>query len=43
MITRGNEQDLTLDPGSYSVDPDESSFNANVNIFMSNYLKIFLL
>jgi hypothetical protein len=30
MITRGNLQDLKLDPGSYSVDPDAISFNANV-------------
>jgi hypothetical protein len=43
VITRGNEQDLKLDPGSYSVDPDESSFNANVNISLYNYLKIVLL
>ncbi|UJR09103.1 hypothetical protein I4U23_013350 [Adineta vaga] len=29
MITRGKEQDLELDPGSYSVDPDEDSFDAS--------------
>ena len=30
MITRGHEQDLLLDPGSYSLDPDQTSFNASV-------------
>ncbi|CAF1184610.1 unnamed protein product [Adineta ricciae] len=29
MITRGDQQDLQLDPGSYSVDPDQNSFNAS--------------
>ncbi|UJR18699.1 hypothetical protein I4U23_005606 [Adineta vaga] len=29
MITRGNQQDLQLNPGSYSVDPDENIFNAS--------------
>ncbi|UJR09075.1 hypothetical protein I4U23_013322 [Adineta vaga] len=29
MITRGKEQDLELDPGSYSVDPDEDAFDAS--------------
>ncbi|CAF3807836.1 unnamed protein product [Rotaria sp. Silwood1] len=28
MITRGNQQDLLLDPGTFSVDPDEDSFDA---------------
>ena len=31
MVTRGHEQDLTLDPGSYSVDLDGYSFNASVS------------
>jgi hypothetical protein len=31
MITSGHEQDLKLDPGTYSVDPDASVFNATVN------------
>ena len=30
MITRGHLQDLLFDPGRYSVDPDEDSFNASV-------------
>ncbi|CAF0753401.1 unnamed protein product [Adineta steineri] len=28
MITRGNQQDLLLDPGIFSVDPDEDTFDA---------------
>jgi hypothetical protein len=31
MIARGYQQDLVLDPGTYSVDPDTSSFNASVS------------
>jgi hypothetical protein len=31
MITRGYQQDLILDPGTYSVDPDVTSFNASVS------------
>ena len=31
MITRGYEQDLTLDPGSYSVDLDGYALNASVS------------
>lgn len=30
MITRGYAQDLTLDPGTFSVDPDGNIFNATV-------------
>ncbi|UJR06650.1 hypothetical protein I4U23_010936 [Adineta vaga] len=30
MITRGNQQDLQLNPGSYSVNPDEDTFNASI-------------
>jgi hypothetical protein len=32
MITRGYQQDLLLDPGSYSVDPDTTTFNASVSL-----------
>jgi type IV secretory pathway VirB3-like protein len=32
MITHGNQQDLLLDPGSFSIDPDEDSFDPTVNI-----------
>ena len=32
MITRGHEQDLILDPGTYSVDLDGNLFNASVSI-----------
>ena len=35
MITRGNKQDLLLDPGSYSADPDNAIFNASVVSFLS--------
>lgn len=31
MITRGSTQDLQLDPGSYSVDPDENTFDTKVS------------
>ena len=31
MITRGHQQDLTLDPGTYSVDLDGNVFNASVS------------
>ncbi|CAF4813982.1 unnamed protein product, partial [Rotaria magnacalcarata] len=27
MISRGQSQDLILNPGSFSVNPDESTFN----------------
>jgi hypothetical protein len=30
MITRGYQQNLLLDPGTYSVDPDATTFNASV-------------
>ena len=32
MITHGHGQDLLLDPGTYSVDPDALTFNASVSI-----------
>ena len=32
MITLGYDQDFVLDPGSYSIDRDGSSFNASVSI-----------
>ena len=31
MITRGHQQDLTLDPGTYSADIDGNVFNASVS------------
>ena len=31
MITSGHEQDLKLDPGTYSVNPDENTFDTSVN------------
>ena len=32
MITQGRSQDLLLDPGTNSVDPDTTTFNASVSI-----------
>ena len=32
MISWGHEQDLTLDPGRYSVDLDDHVFNASVRV-----------
>ncbi|CAF4145951.1 unnamed protein product, partial [Adineta steineri] len=29
MITRGNQQDLTLDPGTFSINPNENLFDTN--------------
>ena len=31
VITRGSGQELVLDPGQYSVDPDANTFNASVS------------
>jgi hypothetical protein len=31
MITRGHQQDLTLDPGTFSVDPDGYGLNESVS------------
>ncbi len=43
MITRGSQQDLLLDPGTFSVDPDEDSFDASVCINSINGLENVLL
>ena len=32
MITRGHKQNLLLDPGTFSVDPDATVFNASVSL-----------
>ncbi len=32
MITRGHQQDLILDPGTYSIDLDENLLNASVSL-----------
>jgi hypothetical protein len=34
MITHGYRQNLTLNPGSYSVDPDTNTFNASVSYYL---------
>jgi hypothetical protein len=31
MVTRGDRQNVILDPGSFSVDPDSGLFDANVS------------
>lgn len=31
MITRGYDQNLTFDPGTFSIDPDGNTFNATVS------------
>jgi hypothetical protein len=31
MITRGHQQDFTLDPGTFSIDPDTTAFNTVVS------------
>ena len=31
VITHGYQQDLILNPGKYSVDPDQNEFNASVS------------
>ena len=43
MITRGHQQDLLLDPGSFSVDPDETIFNASVSLNVCTKFYIDLL
>jgi hypothetical protein len=42
IITHGHEQDLKLDPGSYSIDHDGYTFNANVSFpIISEYIFAF--
>jgi hypothetical protein len=41
MITRGYQQDLLLDPGTYSVDPDSTIFNASVSFNKTIFLLLF--
>jgi hypothetical protein len=36
MVTSGSQQDLQLNPGAFSVDPDEDSFDASVSL---NYFR----
>ena len=36
MITRGHQQNLFLDPGTFSVDPDATIFNASVSVNICN-------
>ena len=42
MITSGFQQDLKLDPGTYSIDPDQVTFDSTVSfqlILILNYMK----
>jgi hypothetical protein len=41
MITRGYQQDLLLDPGTYSVDPDSTTFNASVSFNKVIFILLF--
>ena len=43
MITRGHEQDLLLDPGSYSADPDALTLNASVSTYVDCMNASFIL
>jgi hypothetical protein len=43
MITRGHQQDLLLDPGTFSVDPDATTFNASVSLNVSSASHIVFL
>jgi hypothetical protein len=40
MITHGHQQDLKLDPGSYSIDLDRNTFDANV-MFQIKFFNLF--
>ena len=45
MITSGFEQDLKLDPGTYSIDPDEVSFDSKVRFsidFIPQFFRKFI-
>lgn len=44
MITIGHEQDLTFNPGLFSIDPDEDTFDSSVSMssFSKDYLIIWL-
>ena len=43
MVTSGQERDLILDPGVFSINPDENTFNASVSVEICNSLSIFSL
>ena len=42
-ITLGYEQDLTLDPGTFSVDLDGTAFNASVSVSSSDFFFTWIL
>jgi predicted phage tail protein len=37
MITNGHQQDLKLNPGMFSIDPDSNTFNASVSNNSTKY------
>jgi len=41
MITSGYKQDLLLDPGTHSIDPDTELFNASVSLFQKYHTYTF--
>ena len=45
IITRGSQQDLLLDPGTFSLDLDEDTFDASVSVndFSENLFEDFLV
>jgi hypothetical protein len=42
IIIQGNQQTLILNPGRFSIDPDESYFNSTVNFLYSNLNLLFI-
>jgi hypothetical protein len=39
IVTSGQQRDLLLNPGSYSIDPDTDVFNANVSTLQASIAK----
>jgi hypothetical protein len=40
VITSGQQKDLILDPGTYSVDPDTDQFNASVSNIEASFIEV---
>jgi hypothetical protein len=43
IIIQGKQQTLILDPGTFSIDPDQTYFNSSVSFIYSNFKLIFNL
>jgi len=43
MVTSGEKQDLILDPGRHSIDPDDNTFNASVSLDIFSIFLVFLI